>query len=105
MTTKKPSAGEEEYIAREEARRAELRRIEKEQADREAAKEARVGTCPRGCPTKLVEELFRDLRIDRCPTCHGVWLDPGELEEIAADSAGTVRNFFNFLAKKSGSEE
>jgi uncharacterized protein len=100
MTTKKPSTAEEEYIAREEAQRTELRRIEQEQAREEAERRARMGTCPRGCATKLIEEPYQDFHIDRCPTCGGVWLDPGELEHVATDNATVVRSFFNFLSKK-----
>ena len=98
--TKKPTSSEDEFIAREEARRAELKRIEREHQEAEAARKARIGTCPRGDATKLVEETFQHLKIDRCPTCHGVWLDPGELEQIASDNAGLVRSFFDFLSKK-----
>jgi uncharacterized protein len=98
--TKKPGSSEDEFIAREEARRAELRRIEQEQKDAEAARQARIGTCPRGDATKLVEETFQHIKIDRCPTCGGVWLDPGELEEIASDNAGLVRGFVEFLSRK-----
>jgi len=67
--TKKPGSGEDEYIAREEARKAELKRIERDQKEAEAARKARIGTCPRGDATKLVEETFQHLKIDRCPTC------------------------------------
>ena len=101
MATKKPSSGEEEYIAREEARKRELKRIEQGQAADAAARQARRGTCPGGCPGKLVEEPFQNLKIDRCPECNGVWLDPGELEQIARDDAGVVQSFFNFMAGKS----
>ena len=98
--TKKPGSGEDEYIAREEARKAELKRIERDQKEAEAARKARIGTCPRGDATKLVEETFQHIKIDRCPTCGGVWLDPGELEEIASDNASAVRGLFEFLARK-----
>ena len=101
MATKMPSAGEDEYIAREEAKRQELAQIEKEQAEAKAARQARVGTCPGGCETKLVEEAFRDIQIDRCPTCEGVWLDPGELDKISSDDTATLRSFLNFFAGKS----
>jgi len=97
MTTKK-TAGEDEYFAREEARKQELARIEREQKAKEAAREARRGTCPGGCETKLVEEAFQHIQIDRCPTCKGVWLDPGELEQIASDKAGLVKSFVDFLS-------
>ena len=98
--TKKPGSSEDEFIAREEARRAELKRIEREQQEAEAARQARKGTCPRGDATKLVEETFQHIKIDRCPTCGGVWLDPGELEEIASDNAGLVRGFVEFLSRQ-----
>ena len=97
MAPKKPSTPEEEYIAREEAKRRELRKIEQKQAKAEAARKARRHTCPGGCETKLAEEPFRDILIDRCPTCGGVWLDPGELEKISSDDASTVQAFFDFF--------
>ena len=99
MATKR---NEDEYIAREEAKRAELAKIKRQQEQEAAAREARRGTCPRGCATKLVEEAYQTLLIDRCPTCKGVWLDPGELEKVAGDDAPTVRSLVNFFAGKSG---
>jgi hypothetical protein len=102
MATKKPSSSEDEFIAREEAKRKELERIRREQASTRAAREERRGTCPGGCETKLVEEAFRDILIDRCPTCSGVWLDPGELEKVSSDDSALVRSFFNFFQGKSG---
>ena len=101
MSPKKPSSGEDEYIARQEAKRRELEGIERGQAEAEACRQERIGTCPSGCETKLVEEAFRDILIDRCPTCTGVWLDPGELEKISSDDSAMVRSVFNFFAGKS----
>lgn len=97
MAPKKPTSQENEYFAREEARRQELAQIEREQQAESTAREARRGTCPGGCATKLVEEAFRDILIDRCPTCGGVWLDPGELDKISSDDAGLIRSAFTFL--------
>jgi hypothetical protein len=96
------SRSEDEFIAREEAKRNELAKIKRQQEQDAAAREARRGTCPRGCPTKLVEEAYQTLLIDRCPTCKGVWLDPGELEKVAGDDASAVRSVFRFFAGKSG---
>jgi hypothetical protein len=98
MTTKKT---EDEYFAREEAQRKELARIRREREEEEKARAERRGTCPGGCPTKLVEESFQSIRIDRCPTCKGVWLDPGEIEQIATDNAGLLRSAFDFFAGRS----
>ena len=72
------------------------------QADAAAARETRKGTCAGGCETKLVEEAFRTLVIQRCPTCGGVWLDPGALEQLAPDESGVVRDFLRFFRGKSG---
>jgi len=40
-------------------------------------------TCPR-CVGKLVETDYENVKIDVCDTCSGVWLDAGELTQIAA---------------------
>jgi len=38
--------------------------------------------CP-ACPdVELTEETFSGVTIDRCPTCHGIWLDVLELERL-----------------------
>ena len=97
IMSQKPSSPEDEYIAREEAKRRELQQIEREQAEVEAARQARWRSCPGGCETKLVEQAFRDILIDRCPTCGGVWLDPGELEKISSDDHSLVRGFLDFF--------
>jgi hypothetical protein len=102
MAIKRPSSTEDEFVAREEAKRRELGEIRRQQAEEAAAREARRGTCPRGCPTKLVEQSFRDILIDRCPTCHGVWLDPGELEKVSRETAAAVRSLVDFFSGKSG---
>ncbi len=98
MSVRKPSSGEEEFFAREEAKRKELEAISRGQAKAESERAVRQGTCPGGCEPKLIEEAFRDILIDRCPSCGGVWLDPGELEKISSDDAIIVRSFFNFFA-------
>jgi len=39
----------------------------------------------RSCPIDAAEmekEVLLSLVIDRCPVCHGVWLDGGELEQM-----------------------
>lgn len=40
--------------------------------------------CPH-CTARLVSVNPQDhteLRVDRCPSCHGIWLDNGELEQL-----------------------
>ncbi len=65
------------------------------QADRTEGKDT-VFPCPR-CDKKLEELKFiplLDLLIDRCPACHGIWLDNGELQKV-----GTIAE--NFKSPKS----
>lgn len=38
--------------------------------------------CPK-CGGKLVETDYENIKIDVCNRCHGVWLDSGELAQIA----------------------
>lgn len=47
-------------------------------------------SCPR-CAEPLVEEGFHGLRIDRCASCHGAWLDAGELEQVMGAEHGLLR--------------
>jgi hypothetical protein len=68
-----------------------FRRRDKESLDRlrEALHEEAVASgghvvtmpCPR-CTGKLHEDTYDDVRISRCDTCHGIWLDAGDLEHI-----------------------
>ena len=76
--TDKPSKNEDEYFAREDAERlARLRARGK--ADQEAAeRKSHYMKCPK-CGATLHTETFHGVQIDRCPECHGVWLDDGEM--------------------------
>ena len=48
--------------------------------------------CPR-CAGKLHEVVYDEVRVDRCDTCAGVWLDAGELEQIIAQENTAGRWF------------
>ncbi len=87
----KPSDSEEEYFARLEVERRrrlaeELEAKEsKEQSARAAAPQ--VMKCPR-CGAQLEEIAFGDVRVDKCFSCEGIWLDKGELETLQKEDAG-----------------
>ncbi|MGE0683484.1 MAG: zf-TFIIB domain-containing protein [Candidatus Binatia bacterium] len=38
--------------------------------------------CPQ-CEITLHQRIFRDVPIDECPNCHGLWLDKGEFEQAS----------------------
>lgn len=50
-----------------------------------AARESR-----RACPVDgamMAKQVVYTMVIDRCPTCHGVWLDAGEMDHLTGDVA------------------
>jgi Zn-finger nucleic acid-binding protein len=78
---------EEEYFHRKNKEA-----IEKLRAKMKVAEEAKAaGTssmrCPR-CDGNLKESKFKDLLINTCEKCGGVWLDPGELEQLTKKESG-----------------
>lgn len=97
MSTEKPSKNEEEYFAREEA--ARLRRLRaQEEAERIAReRQSHHMRCPR-CGATLHTESLHEIQVDRCPECHGVWLDHGELEMLMQhDDPGALRRVMSDL--------
>ena len=56
----------------------------------------------RSCPIdgqRLSKEIVMSVIVDRCPTCRGVWLDGGELEQMqGAITAGVTSELLRGLA-------
>lgn len=89
MSLQKPSEQEEEYFKRLEFERLKKLAEEREQklreAERQRLKDLHYMHCPK-CGMELVEIEYRGLKIDKCTSCAGVWLDCGELEQIATEA-------------------
>lgn len=66
--------------ARREAHRR--RTLELDDTARAALRQLHYMHCPK-CGVDLEEIVFRGVRIDKCFGCGGVFLDDGELEELA----------------------
>lgn len=63
----------------------------------EAAKEE-VRSCPID-GERLMKEIVMSVIVDRCPSCHGVWLDGGELEQLeGAITAGVASELMRGLS-------
>ena len=89
----KPSDKEEEYFAREEYERLKAlaaKHVKDEEA-REKAERQKLHFmhCPK-CGGDLVEITFHKIKIDKCTSCEGIWLDPGELEHVLAQEDATL---------------
>ncbi len=98
---KKSSKTEDEYIAKEEAEK--IKRLQdklKEEAEAKQRAEIQAACymkCPK-CGGELEEIMFRGIKIDRCTSCDGVWLDEGELEKLAgSDDANIVGGILGFF--------
>lgn len=96
--SEKPSRNEDEYFAREDAER--LRKLREQQTSEQQARERRSHhmKCPK-CGADLRTEEFHGVPIDRCPECHGIWLDPGEIEQLMAqEDPGVFRRVMSDVA-------
>ena len=87
----KPSQAEEEYFARiEMERRREMaaeRQARIQEEERQQQRALHFMKCPK-CGMQLEEIVFGDVRVDKCFSCEGIWLDKGELETIQEKEAG-----------------
>ena len=43
--------------------------------------------CPR-CSSELKLVRYKDIEVDRCPTCEGLWLDHAELDQLEKHRGG-----------------
>lgn len=103
----KPSRNEDEYFAKREAEK--LEKLRQEGAEKRAAEEKEAQRklhhmhCPK-CGSHLHEEHYHGVKIDRCRSCHGVWLDAGEIETLLdKPESGTghfLKDFVGLLGKK-----
>jgi hypothetical protein len=98
----KPSEKEEEYFARQMFETKQKVEQEKQQqlaeAERQKAKEVHFMKCPK-CGMNLVEIDYKSIKVDRCSSCEGIWLDTGELARIVKLEKGALDRLFSVFAK------
>ena len=95
-TDEKPSRNEDEYFAKLNAELIKERRATLDAARAKTDRKAHYMKCPK-CGADLKEVEHHHVKVDRCPECHGVWIDAGEVElfEHAADRG--VTKFFSSM--------
>ena len=102
MTLMKPSEKEEEYFARQMFETKQKVEQEKQkklaEAERQKAKELHHMKCPK-CGMNLVEIDYKSIKVDRCSSCEGVWLDSGELAQIIKLEKGALDKLFSVFSK------
>ncbi len=87
---------ENEYFAREDAERI-FELAHPEALERQRQKLLHWMRCPR-CGMQLREVRYRDISVDACHSCHGIFLDEGDLAHIQKpEHAGVMSGILNWL--------
>jgi hypothetical protein len=87
-------AQEDEYFVRKE-RELLATLKEKQQSETKASlKQTCHMRCPK-CGEPLKERKFQKVVVDQCTGCQGIWLDAGEIEEVAGrEESGWLSRFW-----------
>ena len=82
----KPSSAEDEYFVREDAEKKRRIALENKRAlaveEQRRLKELHWMHCPK-CGMQMHEVRYRNLDVDTCFSCGGIFLDKGEMDVIA----------------------
>lgn len=102
---KKRISKEDEYFAKRDSELVKDLRRKKEEDEQKKIKDLLLERkrihymkCPK-CGMDLHEIEFKDVLIDRCPDCRGIWLDKGELETLLTKEARFMKQLFKGFFK------
>lgn len=87
---RKKALEDEYFVKRERELLAKLKAKQGKEA-KQLIKESCHMRCPK-CGEPLKERSFQKILIDQCTGCGGIWLDAGELEEVAGREEGSWIN-------------
>ena len=99
---KKPSEQEEEYFARIEFEKRKQIEEEKQkkmiEEEKKRLRELHFMRCPK-CGMKLIEIDYKNIKVDKCSGCDGIWLDAGELEAVSKLEKSGMDKLFGVFKK------
>lgn len=75
-------AQEDEYFVRKERELLAKLKAKQEAESKAAVTNPARMTCPK-CGEPLKTRSFQKIEIDQCTGCNGIWLDAGEMEQVA----------------------
>ena len=85
---------EDEYFVKKEKELIAKLKAKQDRETKQTVKETSAMRCPK-CGEPLKERSFQKIAIDQCTGCGGIWLDPGELEQVAKkDEGGWLGKFW-----------
>lgn len=95
-TLDKPSKNEDEYFTRLELERKKQWEKERQakmgEEEKKKLQELHYMKCPK-CGMDLHTIDFKGLKIDRCVSCNGTWLDAGEMDQLLAHEHPLLNKF------------
>lgn len=98
----KASEQEEEYFAKLEYERKKKIEEEKQkklaEEEKKRLKELHYMKCPK-CGMDLIEIDYKNIKVDKCSACEGVWLDAGELEMVSRLEKGGLDKLFSVFKR------
>ncbi|HSP88638.1 MAG TPA: zf-TFIIB domain-containing protein [Ignavibacteriaceae bacterium] len=98
----KPSDKEEEYFTRQELERKKKIEEEKQkklaESEKDRLKELHYMRCPK-CGMELSEIDYKGIKIDKCFSCEGIWLDAGEMETVSQLEKTSFDKLFSIFKK------
>lgn len=98
----KPTEQEEEYFARQEYERKKKAEEEKHKQlktdEVENLKKLHFMRCPK-CGMELIEIDYKNIKVDKCSECEGIWLDSGELDSVSQLEKGGLDKLFSVFKK------
>ena len=97
----KPSKAEDEYFAKQEIERrkkwAQEQSAKMATEEKERIKQQHYMKCPK-CGMDLKEIDLHGVKVDQCANCGGIYLDAGELDELAKhEDKGLVGRVFSIF--------
>ena len=81
-------AQEDEYFVKKERELIAKLKAKQVAETKESAKSVSHMKCPK-CGESFKERSFQKITIDQCTGCNGIWLDAGELEQVAEKDASS----------------
>jgi len=98
----KPSEREEEYVVWMEFQKKKKLEEEKHKRlaedEKKRLKELHHMRCPK-CGMELIEIDYRNIKVDKCSECEGIWLDAGELAAVSKLEKNTLDKLFSVFKK------
>jgi uncharacterized protein len=98
----KPSEREAEYISRMEFERKKKAEEDKHKLlkaeEKKNLKDLHYMRCPK-CGMDLIEIDYKEIKMDKCSECDGIWLDAGELEAVSRLEKGGLDKLFGVFRK------